>query len=142
MDDIMRKFLKAMKNGQGVAIPMPEGFNLDDLLPELSEKQQIGKVPAELLKRYRKMNRKREELDEEIDILTKQISLEGQRRIDETFGEQLETLSEEKDAIWDEIADLLNVPRSNDGRLSIDIRDGTVSAKKSTILPNFEGPVQ
>lgn len=126
MDDI-RKLLAAIKNGRAIPVSMGS-FPFDD---DEKDKVVVGTIPHELLKRYRKHWKQKEQFDEEMEIFAKQLQLEAQRKIDEKFGERVENLQDERDTLWAEISDAVNIPREEN--LSIDITNGVITARKKEI---------
>lgn len=125
MDDF-KKFLEAMKNGKakGVAIELPE--ELAAMLGGGDEKREIGKVPTELLKRFRAWNKAQGQLDDELELFTKQAELEAEKKAEEIYGERRDELMDEKEAVWDAISKYLGVSR--DVKLSINARNGMISS--------------
>lgn len=129
MKDFEKKLLKAIKSGQAKMMSMPMPESLMELLEDDDEDRiDIGKVSPELLKRYRQMNREWEMLHKEVELFAKQLELEAQKKVDDLFHERLEAMNDSKSEIWNEISDVMGVPREKN--LSIDIRNGTISADK------------
>lgn len=116
--DNFERFLQRMIASGKVITP--------DFFDEEEDAEVIGKVPRDLLKRYRQMNNELEMLHKEIEVFAKQLEIEAQRQIDEKFGQRQEEVNDLKNEIWDAISDAMGVSR--DRNLTIDIRDGSISA--------------
>lgn len=123
MDDF-KKLLEAMKNGKAKAFELPE--ELAAMLGGGDEKREIGKVPIELLKRFRVWSKAQDLLDEEVELFTKQAELEAEKKAEELYGERRDELMDEKEAVWNAISDHLGVSR--DLKLSINVRNGMISS--------------
>lgn len=104
------------------------------------QKVEVGRVPQEILRRYRAWNKGKEQLENEMEARASQFANECRQRMEDEFGDREEQVIELKDEIWNEIADYLHVARED--KLSINIRTGMVSTHKDKLRREGDAPLQ
>jgi hypothetical protein len=142
-DDLKKLLLKALKDGN-----MIEGGTLEFPFPEFlfgddeEQKTPIGIVSQELQKKFKKLAKEADTLQEELQLFVKQLELEAEKKIELKFGDIREELDERRKLMWNEIKDELGIPR--DTSVSIDIRTGMISGVLNkpnlSIVKDFKSP--
>lgn len=139
MDDDLKKFLKAVKKGGGVALPLSEALSaiMDD--DDDEDTTVIGRTSPELLKRYKGLHKVADQLDDEMQMQTKLLAFEAKKKLDDMYDGPHEELEDAKNALWQEIADELQIPLQD---MSINMNNGDISVRAEQFKQSDDTPVQ
>lgn len=141
MDDNLKKFLKLVKKSGGLALPMSEALSvMEDDDDDDDDKTVIGRVSPELLKKYRALDKQRDQLYEEKQVYARQLAFEAKKQLDAKYDDRDQELDDAKDALWSEIAKELKIELLQD--MSINMRNGDIMVSAEDLKPSDDTPIQ
>lgn len=125
---LLGKIMSDVKNGSFDALKVIDDEEEDEGIP-------IGRVSSDLMKRYNKLTRQRENLDDEIALRKQFHLIEIKRKMAEEFDDKNEALRKAHNEIWAEITKVVGA--DDNDNLSIRPSDGTVMRHGSIVPPDL-----